>query len=201
MRTTTISLGMLQTNCYIVEDDNKRAIIVDPGAKPQRIMDFLTKEEITPVAIYLTHAHWDHVGAVDDLCHAYQLPVYMHEDDYGLINNPKSNFRIDHKIYVASPITFIDEGKHNLHGFEVELIHAPGHSEGCMMMIYRGQLFSGDVLFHEDIGRTDLQTSNPSKMRNTLRVIKTLDPDLIVYPGHEESSILSHELLYNPHLR
>ncbi len=200
MRTTTIALGMLQTNCYIVEDDAKRALIIDPGAKAERIMAFLEKEEIVPAAIVLTHGHFDHIGAVDELHRHYQIPVYMHEDDHELVSQPSKVSRATHRIHISSPIHFVTEGKMNLHGFDVEFIHAPGHTEGCMMMIYRGQLFSGDVLFLEDIGRTDLDTSNPSKMKNTLRMIATLDPELIVYPGHEESTTLKHELQYNPYL-
>lgn len=192
---------MLQTNCYVVENDEKRAIIVDPGANPDRIIQFLTNEGITPVAIFITHGHWDHVGGVDALHRQYHIPVYMHQGDEELINDPSSSVKTNHRIYVASPITYVEEGTYNLHGFDVEFVHAPGHSEGCMMMIYEGQLFSGDVLFHEDIGRTDLFNSSPSKMKQSLRVIRTLSPDLIVYPGHEEPSVLSHEFMYNPHLR
>ena len=201
MKTTILPLGMLQTNCYIVEDNQKHAIIIDPGTRAEKIITYLTNEGIKPVAIFLTHGHWDHVGAVDDLHQHYKIPVFMHEGDYELINNPKSNVRFNHQIFVSSPIQFVEEGPYNMEGFSVELIHAPGHSEGSMMLIYENQLFSGDVLFREDIGRTDLYNSNPSKMRNSLRVIKTLDPNLIVYPGHEESSSIAHELMYNPHLQ
>lgn len=200
MRTTTLSLGMLQTNCYIVEDDQSRALIVDPGAKAEKVIAFLEKEHITPVAIVLTHGHFDHIGAVDALYQQYHIPIYMHHDDYELVSQPSKQSRATHRIHISSPITFVKEGKQTLHGFEVEFIHAPGHTEGCMMMIYKGQLFSGDVLFLEDIGRTDLDTSNPSKMKQTLRIIATLDPDLVVYPGHEESTTLKHELQHNPYL-
>ena len=201
MKVEKFVTGIISTNCYLViNEETKQTVVIDPGACPKHLMGHIKSEGLDIRAILLTHGHFDHIGAVDALYQQYHIPIYMHHDDYELVSQPSKQSRATHRIHISSPITFVKEGKQTLHGFEVEFIHAPGHTEGCMMMIYKGQLFSGDVLFLEDIGRTDLDTSNPSKMKQTLRIIATLDPDLVVYPGHEESTTLKHELQHNPYL-
>lgn len=193
----TAVVGIYQTNCYLLKD-NGHVCIIDPGKKAERIISMIDENEIVD-AILLTHGHFDHIGAVDDLVKQYNCPVYVHEADKELLTNSSINTASGMIATVNSPVLLFDEGKMEIGQFCFDIIFAPGHTEGCTLIQYKNHLFTGDVLFFEGIGRTDLYGGNMSKMRQSLRIIQTMDPVLIVYPGHGPTSTIEHELQCNPY--
>lgn len=193
-----VIVGIYQTNCYILKD-NGHVCIIDPGKKAERICAEIGEDEVVD-AILLTHGHFDHIGAVDDLVKYYNCPVYIHADDEELLRDSSINTASGFTATVSSKVHHFREGKMKIGTFEFEIIFAPGHTEGCTLIQYKNHLFTGDVLFYEGIGRTDLYGGNMAKMKQSLRLIQTMNPELIVYPGHGELSTIDHELKMNPYL-
>jgi glyoxylase-like metal-dependent hydrolase (beta-lactamase superfamily II) len=193
----TVKVGILQTNCYVLSKNGK-AIIIDPGAKAERILAAVG--DLKVMAILLTHAHFDHIGAINDLMTHFTCPIYLHEEDEPLMKDPQLNYSFPKRFIVeAKTLPYpkcLDIGE-----FSFEVLETPGHTEGSVCLFIDDFMFSGDTLFMQSVGRTDLRTSNPTKMKQSLRLIKAIDKDYIVYPGHDESTSLKQEKLTNIYLK
>ncbi|MEG0709701.1 MAG: MBL fold metallo-hydrolase [Longicatena sp.] len=197
----TFVLGMVQVNTYVLWEDN-HVLLIDPGSKSMRLQNAIDEKEGIVDGIVLTHAHFDHIAGVDALAKKYKCNVYINDIEIPLLTDPNLNFSLGEQIIVKTPPTILKRGKNTIGAFVIEAIDAPGHSEGSTMILWNENLFCGDVLFQGSIGCTDLATSSNTKMMQTLKLIKdTLDPELIVYPGHGPSTTLKTELLYNPYLQ
>lgn len=197
----SLTVGMYQTNCYLLHQDN-HLLIVDPGAKADRIIAKVLESGKIVDGIILTHAHLDHIGAVDECVKAFDCNYYVNEDDEPLLYDPKLNLSYGAKeIRLKNKPHFIQEGKMKIGSFDLEFVSAPGHTDGSTLMFWENHLFAGDVLFKGSIGRTDMICGSNSKMVNTLRMIQSLQNDYIVYPGHGETTTLSDEFRYNPYLQ
>ena len=194
-------VGAYQTNCYVLYQDQE-VLIVDPGARAERMIAAIDANQGVVKGIVLTHGHLDHIGAVDDLVAHYNCPVYISEADQALLKDPRLNESAGGReiIVKAKPKT-IPYGKTKIGNFNIEFIDAPGHTDGCTMMIWDQNLFAGDVLFKGSIGRTDLATGSNSKMINTLNMIKQMNVDFKVFSGHGDSTTLFEEFANNPYLR
>ncbi len=192
-----LSLGELRTNCYIISDESNNCIIIDPGSEYPKIKKLLHDKK--PLAILLTHGHYDHIGAVDELYNDYQLPVYLHKEDEEIVRTA-NNSAFKKGISLKCPVNYFDFNKIQINDFEFKIYHKPGHSPGCVMYEIEGYLFSGDVLFKESIGRYDLYGSSAKDMMKSLRIFPNLNPDLIVLPGHGENTRIADELISNPFL-
>lgn len=198
MEVKCLPLGLYQTNCYLlIKDDH--VIIIDPAKKEDRIIEAIKDRHVD--AILLTHGHFDHIGAVDKLAAYYKCPIYLDEDDEKLVLNCPYNSYEGYSGKIISKTNRYSYPYLNVGDFKFEIIKASGHTDGSVLLICEDLMFAGDVIFKESIGRTDLYSGNDSKMRQTLKLIKTLNPNLIIYPGHGESTILKNELLYNYFLR
>lgn len=197
----SLVLGSFAANCYLLWK-NKHVLIVDPGSKSPKIQKLIELQGGYVDGIYLTHGHFDHIAGVDVLANYYHCNVYMNPLDIPLLANPYLNVSADtgHEVVIRSKIIPLDAGVNQIGEFAFELIDAPGHSEGSSLMLWEGNMICGDVLFQGSIGRTDLITGSNPKMAQTLQKIKTLDPNLKVYPGHGASTTLQEELLHNPFL-
>ena len=193
----TVKVGILQTNCYILKHD-AWAIIIDPRAKVQRILDALG--DAKPLAILLTHAHFDHIGAINDVLAVHPVPIYLHPDDEALLHDPQLNYSFP-KRFTVEAATLPYPAILELGPFRFEVIETPGHTEGSVLLRLGEHLFTGDTLFHLSIGRTDLKTGQPTHMKQSLRRIKDLHGPLTIWPGHDESTTLDHELKHNPYLK
>ncbi|MCF0109482.1 MAG: MBL fold metallo-hydrolase [Erysipelotrichaceae bacterium] len=193
-----IPVGFYQTNCYVIRDEG-HVLIIDPGKKAERIASVIQEDDVVD-AILLTHGHFDHIGAVDELANMFHCPVYLHFDDDELVHQCGYNRMNGYEGSIHHKITYLMEGHITIGTFDLEVISAPGHTPGSVLIIFRQHCFCGDVLFKDSIGRTDLYGGNESDMMQTLKMIKTLDRDLLVYPGHGETSTLERELAYNPFL-
>jgi hydroxyacylglutathione hydrolase len=197
MEILTVKVGILQTNCYILKQDGF-AVIIDPGAKVQRILDALG--DAKPLAILLTHAHFDHIGAINDVLTVHKLPIYLHADDQDLLLDPQLNYSFPKRFTVDAKTTPYPSSL-TIGPFTFEVIETPGHTEGSVLLRIGEHLFSGDTLFHLSVGRTDLKTGNPTHMKQSLRRIKALNGSLTIWPGHDESTTLDEELKSNPYLK
>jgi len=171
MQIEVLELGMLQTNCYILKKNNK-CIVIDPGDEFNKIDEHL----INPVAVLITHHHFDHTGALDELIYKYNLPIYNHKN--------------------------LSEKTHEFDEFKFDVIHTPGHSEDSITYYFKDEeiMFTGDFLFKRTIGRTDLETSDVLAMTNSIEKIKNFPDDIKIYPGHGDNSNLGYEKVYNDFL-
>lgn len=194
MRIKSLPLGPLGTNCYIVFDE-KNALIFDPGAESEKVIKLIESLGVTPRAILLTHAHFDHIGAVDPLRNHYSIDVYLHKNEAGWLETPPSN-SMGLDIKTKKPEHFLSPGPLEIASFSFHVEHTPGHSPGSVSFIFKDQSFiiSGDVLFRQGVGRTDLVEGSFAQLENSIRNILYRLPDsYIVYPGHGVATSIGWE--------
>ncbi len=200
------TVGDIGTNCYlIVNKDTKETIIVDPGGDAPMIKSRIDAQGLTPVAIFLTHAHYDHAHDVKPLKDAYGIPVYVHEAEGETLTDP----RINVSYMFGSPETyeadvFVKDGEEiDMAGFRFQVLFTPGHTPGgcCYYLPENGALFCGDTLFAGSIGRTDFPGGSMSKLVRVIREkLLVLPQDTAVYPGHMGTTTIGQEAKYNPFL-
>ena len=198
MHVKTIPVGQLQTNCYVVTDpETKRAAVIDPGDEAPLILAYLEEHGLTPEAVFLTHGHYDHTMAADDIVQAYHIPVYISEQDLSADNQP-TPYR-----YTPStePRVWSDGDTVQVGNLTFHILATPGHSPGSVCIRVEDCLFTGDTLFRDDCGRTDLPGGNSQTMLATLARIHQLEGDMEVYPGHMDASSLDRERRFNYYLR
>lgn len=186
-------LGPVETNCYIVVKDG-HCLIVDPGDKID-LREFFEQKSITPDAILLTHAHFDHIDGVDGILDSFDIPVYLNPLEFDFLTDSTLNASADFmrdQICNATP-TALQEGHMEIGPFDVEVTYCPGHTLGSTVFQIENSLFSGDVLFQGSCGRTDLPTGNPDQMNASLAKLKKLDDNIIVYPGHGPATTIGQE--------
>lgn len=204
-----MTLGSFQSNCYIVyNEDTKKAILVDPGDELTRIERFLKQHELDVEAIFLTHGHIDHIGAIEGLnMHYANAKIYIHEEDYPFLIDSRLNLSSG---MLSMPFTFKkeiiklkDQQTISIMDKTMTCLHYPGHTPGSCMYALEPEhcLFSGDVLFARSIGRYDLPLGSHADTKESLNKIKELDESYKLYPGHGESSTIAQELISNPFLR
>ena len=193
MKPKTIAVGTFEENCSVY-----KGYIVDPGAEAERIAAAL--DGAAPKAILLTHAHFDHIGAIGELQKRYPgLPVYVHPEDAKIITHPLNNFPPDYPpVKLPANVTW-DLDK--LEGCTV--IETPGHTPGgvCYYFADDKLLFSGDTLFNFSIGRTDLPGGDMATLMASLRKLEKLPEDTIVIPGHGGITSIGLEKSGNPFLQ
>lgn len=202
----SFSLGPLQTNAYLIySEDKQRAIIIDPGMNPAPLIKRIEHVEIE--AILLTHAHFDHIGGVDEIRKLKGCPVYLHPSESDWLTTPKLNGSLLWP-NVTGPIA-TDEAEYDLGqgqklklvGHEFSVFHTPGHSPGGVSFLCGEQLFSGDCLFKMSIGRTDLPGGREADLYNSIRgTLFKLPDDTKVYPGHGPRTTIGFEKQNNPYV-
>ncbi|CAM3122459.1 MBL fold metallo-hydrolase [Filibacter tadaridae] len=208
LKVSTYPLGPIQTNCYIIQDNKGNCLIVDPGEEGARIIAKVKKAELTPCAILLTHAHFDHIGAVDIVRDKFFIPVYIHEDEQDWLSNADLNGSARYPTLPRVSIRKADhlitkEGLMEIGPFTFEVKHTPGHSPGSVTYVFSDDHFAivGDTLFKRSIGRTDLPGGNTNELLASIHdKLLTLDDDFILYPGHEASTTPIDEKDTNPFL-
>ena len=203
MKIKTFVLGVMQTNCYIVSNDENHCMIIDPGAQGKKVAKYLEENELVLDAILLTHGHFDHIGAVDYLYDKYHCPIYIHHEDIEMLTNSRLNLSYLEKPFsLSAPVTPASEHM-EISGFKICWFHLPGHCPGSSMIYLEDEnvIFSGDVLFNGSIGRFDFPNSSKYDTLTSIEKIKTFNFDATLYPGHGPSSTLKSELLSNPYLQ
>ncbi len=200
------TLGLLATNAYLLTDrEQKKAIVIDPGMNPKSLLAAI--EELEIEAIVLTHAHFDHIGSVDEIRKRKGCPVYIHDAEADWLANPKKNGSLKWPD-VTSPIFTdpaeyaLDEGqKLILLNETFHVFHTPGHSPGSVSLLYEQHLFSGDVLFNLSVGRTDLPGGNMNDLYDSIhQKLFVLPTETIVYPGHGPQTTIGFEIKNNPYV-
>lgn len=177
-------------------------MVIDPGANAEKIREKIAETpEEKVLAILLTHAHYDHIGAVDELHALYQCPVYLSRGDWKLSRNEDLNRIYSRSAKITCEETDYPSGDLVIGPFTFQVYETPGHSAGSVCLRCDDCLFTGDTLFAGSAGRTDLYSGSEWKLRESLRLLAGLDPKLKVYPGHEGSTTLEEELRTNPYLR
>ncbi len=201
-----IPLGLLQTNCYVLYNPQKDCIIFDPGAEGEKLIAYLEKEQLKPQAILLTHAHFDHIGAVDEIRQYYKVPVYVHENEANWLTDSTLNgsqlFMNGRSITVSPPDKIIKkEEVLSIGGFTFEILETPGHSPGSVSFYVENMntVFAGDTLFQGSIGRTDLPGGNQEQLLNSIKEkLLALPKETTVLPGHGPVTSIEKEVHFNP---
>ena len=200
-----LTVGPLQENCWLLSDvSTRQAVLVDPGDEPERILDAVRKTGCNLEAIWLTHAHVDHVGAVAPIVRAMHVPVFLHPDDRFFYDGAPEMGRLygmDIEPLPAPTVNLAEGVKISLGALEFEVIHLPGHAPGHVAFLTDGLCISGDVLFAGSIGRTDLPLSDPRAMHASLQRMAALPAQTRVLTGHGPETSVARELLTNPFLR
>ena len=204
------SLGPIQTNCYIVSTKQKDCLIFDPGEEAAFLVKEIRKQQLKPLAIFLTHAHFDHIGAVDELRETFNIPVYIHKEETSWLTDPMKNGSAKYAElpnYILKPVApehvLTEEQTFEIGDFTFRIVHTPGHSPGSVSYIFDDEHFAivGDTLFEGSVGRTDLIGGSMKVLLNAIHTkLLTLPEDTIIYPGHGSYTTPGEEMARNPFL-
>jgi hydroxyacylglutathione hydrolase len=210
--------GSFQTNCYVVASAAGEAcIVVDPGQDAVEPLDALLAEHrLTPVAVLLTHGHFDHTFSVAPVCDGHDVPAWIHPDDRDMLADPMKGMSREASAFFGGRVelreprevrTLDDGAVLELAGITFAVAHTPGHTEGSVIFSTPTEegvdvIIAGDTLFAGSIGRTDLPGGDFAKMQASLRdVILTRDDSAVVLPGHGPTTTIGRERLSNPYLQ
>ena len=189
----TLPVGMLDTNCYVVTDEQTlECAIIDPGAESNTILDYIESSKLKPKAIFLTHGHFDHHMALGAVSEATAAPVYICKHDATMESRGQL------KLTANDQINYYAEGDViKIGSLDFIILETPGHSPGSVTIKCNEALFTGDTLFRDSCGRTDLEGGDMDTLLDSLKRLASLDGDYEVYPGHADCSTLSRERSFN----
>jgi hydroxyacylglutathione hydrolase len=201
---STIVVGPFAENCYVVVDPTTRAAaIVDPGDEGERIIAAVREAGARVEAVWLTHAHLDHIGALADVTAEWDLPIHLHPLDLPVFRyapNAAAMYGLPWSEQ-PEPTDALAEGQVlELGALRFTVMHAPGHAPGHVVIHGHGIALAGDCLFYGSVGRTDLPLSDPRALSRSLARIAELPAETIVYPGHGPSTTIDRERRLNPFL-
>ncbi|MDD3222651.1 MAG: MBL fold metallo-hydrolase [Clostridia bacterium] len=197
-------LGPVETNCYfLINEDTKEVLVIDPADRAQRIVEWINSEGLKPVAILLTHGHFDHIMAVDGLRKEYGIPMYASKDEVEVLAEPQLNVSTMMGSYVSMKADelFADGEVLELAGIKLEVISTPGHTIGsvCFYIPEEKMLISGDCLFEASVGRTDFPTGSSRQLIDSIKTrLFVLPEDTSVFPGHGGTTSIAYEKTHNP---
>jgi glyoxylase-like metal-dependent hydrolase (beta-lactamase superfamily II) len=193
----TIPVGQLETNCYVVSDEESLdCAVIDPGDESNAILDYLEDNHLKCRAILITHGHYDHVGAVLPVREETGAPVYIHALDSG------DSYEGGRKFPLPEGGKYYDEGDEVVIGaLKFRVLHTPGHTPGGVTLLCGDAMFCGDTLFAGSCGRTDLPGGDMDEELRSLKKLCSLPGDYEVYPGHMDSTTLAREREYNYYCR
>ena len=203
MEVKVVPLGHIQTNCYILLSP-KTAIVIDPGFNSSVTEQFLKDNKDKETLILLTHAHFDHIGGALSLRNSTGTPIAIGEWESENLKDPSVNLSQRFHAVLESfdaDILAKDGQELQLGDLKFKVIFTPGHTTGGVSYLFDDKLFSGDTLFFESIGRTDFPGGDFGVLKNSIKKLYALPDEIVVFPGHGESSTIGHEKKYNPFVR
>lgn len=197
----TLTTGPLQENCYIL-DNEQELLLIDPGAESQKILDFLKATKKTLQGILLTHAHFDHIGALPAILKHYSVPVFLAAEEATWLTDPYFNL----SQFFGQPFSYAIKTKdfqpyEQLGCFSFQVLKTPGHSIGGRSFYFPKEVFvlAGDTLFFTSIGRTDFPTGDFSTLKKSIQEqLFSLPDETVVYPGHGKATTVGFEKSENP---
>jgi glyoxylase-like metal-dependent hydrolase (beta-lactamase superfamily II) len=200
------TVGVFEENCYLViDDETNRAVLVDPGDESDRILEMVRTSDATLDAVWLTHAHVDHIGAVAAVVREFDVPVYLHPLDLPYYTQLSARAAVMYGIDFEQPRDpdrqLADGDVLECGTLRFEVMHVPGHAPGLVAFTGHGVSFGGDLLFAGSIGRTDLPLGSPADMTASLaRYTTALADEIVVHPGHGPATTIGREKRSNPFL-
>lgn len=203
MEILALKLGMIQTNCYVVGTKQNNAAVIDPGDNAPKVLSLLREKGWTLKKILLTHGHFDHAMAVNDLVKATGAQVYIHQLDQELITDPEKFYVFHQHFGDFHPISAssLEDGRDvALDELTFHCIHTPGHTKGSCVFLCGDVMFSGDTLFAGSCGRTDFYGGSHAQILQSLHKLADLEGNYRVLPGHDEETTLDYERKTNPYL-
>lgn len=208
IRVEFLVVGPVSTNCYLgINEESKEALIVDPGDRADQIQAMIEREGVKPVAILLTHGHFDHMMAAEELRRIYDIPVYAGEKEQEVLENASLNLSTGfiRKSYTMTADHYLRDGEELiLAGSRIQVLETPGHTPGgcCYYLAEEGILFSGDTLFCQSVGRTDFPGGSFDEIKKSIKEKLFLLPaETICYCGHGEGTRIGREMERNPYVR
>lgn len=204
MKIEIFQAGLAGANCYyVINEETNEAVVIDPGGTLRKIDEFIVSSGISIKAILLTHGHFDHIMGIDDVLRHTKAPVYILEEDLNLLSDADMNASMTfiRQGYTYSGAIPVKDGEVlSLAGYNFKVIATPGHTEGscCYYIESDRALFSGDTLFYESVGRTDLPGGSSEICPSIKNKLYVLPDDTIVYPGHNHATSIGHEKKNNP---
>ena len=210
MKIDRFILGAYQTNCYILRKSpaEKDCLIIDTGLEVGELIDFLGEHKLNPVAILLTHGHVDHTKGITELRKSFpNIKVYVHKSDAKMLTETTDNLSSwTEKPFSTEPADFSLEEANTIElaGIKLEVIHTPGHTPGgtCLYSTDEGIVFSGDTLFADSVGRTDMPGGSMGQLIKSIKEkLLTLPDETVVHPGHGPSTTIARQKAHNPFLQ
>ena len=193
--------AIFDCNCYGISSDNG-AVIIDPSVFDEELVRFFEENGEKEKLILITHAHTDHISGARKLREKTGVKIAASKPASDALVQPEINmsYHFEERISFDSDIKLSDGETFTVGDITVKTIATPGHTAGCMCYLIENELFSGDTLFMETIGRTDLPTASYAQMQKSLEKLKKLDENVRVHPGHGPDTTIGHELVYNPYM-
>ncbi|ABR46764.1 beta-lactamase domain protein [Alkaliphilus metalliredigens QYMF] len=198
MKFEKIVVGIEEANGYIFYDENSlEAVVIDPGDEAKTFMKYIDKRYLKPIGIILTHYHYDHIAAAEALKKKYQCPINAHKKEIDGLKDPEINYskREYAKEVSITPDVLLSHGDTiSVGALQLEVIHTPGHTPGSICLAVKDEkvIFTGDTVFSDALGRTDLAGGSEAMLRKTIRnKVSKWDDDVRVYPGHGESALMA----------
>jgi glyoxylase-like metal-dependent hydrolase (beta-lactamase superfamily II) len=206
MKIETIVVGPYEVNCYVASADSNEAVIIDPGADADDILNYLRTNRLKPLAYLLTHGHADHIGALNKLLTAHPAPALMHAEDQRWAFTERNQIPPFYPAQYPPPATLqgITDGEELLlAGIKFKVIATPGHTPGgvCFFVPDAQALFCGDTLFQGTVGRTDLPGGDGRILAQSLKKLAALPPETHVFPGHGPETTIGEERHTNIYFR
>ena len=197
-------VGSVSTNCYLLKNkETGEMLIIDPGDNAGKIEQKILEMQGKPIAILLTHGHFDHILAAEEIRKKYNVPIYADQKEEKTLQDARINLTAyqGNGYTLKADVYLTDLQVEELAGFSVQMIETPGHTVGscCYYIQDEGVLFSGDTVFHGSVGRTDFPGGSMSEIVRSLhRLLDALPEETEVYPGHDAATTIGYEKRYNP---